>query len=80
MANMSYCRWQNTLSDLQDCAYALGMDGDEDDQQCELSHEERVARDQLLFLAADMLTHIGVDVDSAELRDCIKKLNERSSS
>ena len=24
MSNMSYCRFQNTLSDLRDCYYALG--------------------------------------------------------
>ena len=27
MANMSYCRFENTASDLQDCVYAI-QDGD----------------------------------------------------
>ena len=36
MANMSYCRFRNTLSDLRDCIDALndeGIDGIEDDEE-----------------------------------------------
>jgi hypothetical protein len=41
MANMSYCRFHNTLSDLRDC-----WDNMDDD----LSEEERKARERLIAL------------------------------
>lgn len=45
MANMSYCRFQNTLLDLRDCEEAEGMyDPDT------LSDEERKARRRLIEL------------------------------
>lgn len=43
MANMSYCRFQNTLQYLQDCADH--MDNDDD-----LSKEEKRAKDRLIKL------------------------------
>jgi hypothetical protein len=43
MANMSYCRFRNTLTDLQDCEDALHNDA-------ALSDEEKRARDKLLKL------------------------------
>jgi hypothetical protein len=50
--NMSYCRFQNTLSDLRDCYH--NWDGDagtyEDDEVEELSDDEREARNDLLAL------------------------------
>lgn len=42
MSNMSYCRFQNTLSDLQDC--------DEHLSDVDLSKEEHNARQQLIEL------------------------------
>jgi hypothetical protein len=44
MANMSYCRFHNTLQDLQDCAEHM-----EDD---DLSEEEARARTRLIKLCA----------------------------
>ncbi len=41
MANMSYCRFQNTLSDLRDCMYAL--DQLEEHPKENLSPEEYLA-------------------------------------
>ena len=47
MANMSYCRFKNTLEDLQDCHRALdGMS----DYKAELSKEELEAALKLLRL------------------------------
>lgn len=42
MANMSYCRFQNTLTELKDCYAHLADDG--------LSKEEKRARDYLVGL------------------------------
>lgn len=65
MANMSYCRFQNTLADLDDCADALeamltGADHDE------LSREERDAAIRLVercFQIADLFRAEGVEDD-----------------
>ncbi|ALH23686.1 hypothetical protein PaMx11_12 [Pseudomonas phage PaMx11] len=65
MANMSYCRFQNTLSDLKDCSYNL------DDQ---LDSYESAARRALLRLAAEMLENIGVTIDEDELEHGIQTL------
>lgn len=48
MANMSYCRFRNTLADLRDCLSALreeGFGGIE-------SRDERAAADQLYEMAS----------------------------
>ena len=45
MATMSYCRFENTLHDLRDCARALDDDGLEG-----LSEDERRAAKQLIKL------------------------------
>jgi hypothetical protein len=42
MANMSYCRFQNTLSDLRDCYNNMGDD--------DLSQSEFYARKQMIEL------------------------------
>ena len=47
MTNMSYCRFQNTLQDLEDCYDHLW---DED-----LSHVEEVARRNLIRIARSMV-------------------------
>jgi len=47
MANMSYCRFQNTYLDLLDCSYNLG---DKD-----LSDSEKNARKNLLELCKEMI-------------------------
>lgn len=44
MSNMSYCRFQNTLTDLQDCYDNLFGNLEE------LSPEEKTAREQLIAL------------------------------
>ena len=54
MANMSYCRFQNTLQDLRDCYNALI-----DDQ--ELSDEELRAKNKLVELCQDIANNFGED-------------------
>lgn len=57
MSNMSYCRWQNTLDDLRDCAASL--------QLCDpLSREERAAALATLQLCAEMLAELGLSLDT----------------
>ena len=46
MANMSYCRFQNTLLALKDCSHYLDDD---------LSAEETTARKKLVELCADIV-------------------------
>jgi hypothetical protein len=55
MANMSYCRFQNTLNDLRDCQEAL------DEQDC-LSNDEARARDKLIALCVELAMDYG-DLD-----------------
>lgn len=62
MANMSYCRWENTLNDLRDCA---------DHVNDPLSGSEARARARLLELAADMLEEVGVTIDRRELDEAL---------
>lgn len=52
MANMSYCRFQNTLTDLLDC-YSAHIDLAYDDEEASgLSEDEAAARDRLVRLCA----------------------------
>lgn len=62
MSNMSYCRFQNTLSDLKDCYYSMeDLDfnaTDQDKEQADgdnvrvLSKEETMARRELIKLCS----------------------------
>ena len=72
MANMSYCRFQNTLEDLQDCADNL-MD--------KLSGQEYRARLGLIYLCVNILGELGVDVnvDCEALENLAKCLPVNSS-
>lgn len=52
MANMSYCMFQNTLGDLQDCKEALDIDK-------ELSIEEQQAMEELVELCGEIFRDYG---------------------
>lgn len=54
MANMSYCRFQNTLADLRDCEESDGMWDPET-----LSDEEKRARTALISLCCDIASEHG---------------------
>ncbi len=64
MANMSYCRYRNTLNDLQDCYDSMSYDEDGD----ELSREESNAKEQLLELCAEITDQFNdaYDLEDAE--------------
>jgi uridine phosphorylase len=51
MANMSYCRFQNTLSDLKDCLQDLQDKAETGD---ELSADEIYARDRLIEICREI--------------------------
>lgn len=57
MANMSYCRFQNTLSDLKDCLEHLNDD---------LSPSEEKARCKMLEVCISILEDSGYDVTDLE--------------
>ena len=54
MSNMSYCRFENTLSDLQDCAEHVNDEG--------LSNTEASARRDLIELCRE-LARVDIDDD-----------------
>lgn len=54
MSNMSYCRFQNTAADLEDCAEADGMHDPAD-----LSAEEKRARLRLIDLCKEIASYYG---------------------
>ena len=60
MSNMSYCRFRNTLIDLQDCYYHL-FDDEVDNE--ELSLDEKKAREKLIALCHNIAwdTNFGED-------------------
>jgi len=62
MSNMSYCRYENTLSDLRDCYNALqeeAEDGYQEDAPEELSEYEARAKKQLIDLCATITAEFG---------------------
>jgi len=62
---MSYCRFQNTLRDLQDCNYALdeAINGNEEDK---LSREEAKALIEMADACEELLEFLGYVVESEE--------------
>lgn len=59
MANMSYCRFQNTVIDLQDCYDALEEMGDDEEMIEDLSSEELRAKKKLIQLCEDIINDFG---------------------
>ena len=55
MANMSYCRFQNTVIDLKDCYE--NMDDDE------LSDDEKKAKERLIDLCVDIALDFGAGIN-----------------
>jgi len=68
MANMSYCRFENTVSDLQDCYDNMDLNGDASE------HEQR-ARTRLLLLCKSI-----VDDYEGEIEDIIEQQQKRRAS
>lgn len=66
MPNMSYCRFENTLGDLRDCADALAEARENGEEMESLSQYEDGPRDALLRLCAEIL----IDCTPEELERC----------
>lgn len=69
MANMSYCRYQNTLNDLEDCINDM-----EEGSWEELSQEEHNAMTSILCRMIEFFDSHGVSVDHEELQRMGEKL------
>ena len=66
MANMSYCRFQNTSRDLHDCYENL---------DAKLSEDEREARTRLIRTCAKVLIFAGVEISEQALKDALKEVD-----
>ena len=53
MSNMSYCRWQNTCMDFEDCIEHMFE---------EMSDDEKGAMERMEDLAIEFLTELGYEV------------------
>ncbi len=65
MPNMSYCRFQNTLTDLLDCQEAL------DDK--DLSAEEATARERMLLLCEQITTDFADEIEDVQARRAARR-------
>ena len=66
MANMSYCRFENTAGDMADCMEAL-RNGEGDDES--LSEYERAGKKRLIALAREMVEWADNDAEEREADD-----------
>lgn len=73
MANMSYCRFQNTALDLRDCVNNL-RSLDPKDISFNTT-DERNARERIIEMAADLMDAVGIEIDRHELEGAIFELN-----
>lgn len=60
MSNMSYCRFQNTYSDLQDCYYSL-------QEEDKLSADEESAKKRLIKLCSKIVAEFGDEPKEEEI-------------
>ncbi len=59
MANMSYCRFENTFRDLQDCYNALGEAGSIEDVENEANEYEKKFVRKLVKLCKEIADDFG---------------------
>lgn len=74
MSNMSYCRFQNTYHDFEECRIAVetileGGHGDEDDSESPLSDEELDAARRLISSAIELIESL---VNAGETRAMLR--------
>lgn len=73
MSNMSYCRFRNTLGDLQDCAEHV------ESSPQDLGLDEHLARLRLIEACANILEAVGYDVErpkTLEIRSNDEDIND----
>jgi len=68
MANMSYCRFHNTLIDFQDCAYELLDQAFNPEETEPLSQEELGKALQLIDAMVELLEDLYVDIDPNQIK------------
>lgn len=66
MGNMSYCRFQNTLGDLQDCFNSMSDFSSKEEWLESLSVEEQRAAKRLLILCEDIVQEFPEEEDEEE--------------
>lgn len=59
MANMSYCRFENTANDLRDCVYAI----EEGEYNNGISRSERRGLEEIFELAQQLVNQLEYDVE-----------------
>lgn len=64
MSNMSYCRFRNTLSDLEDCHEALV----DEEEFGNMDGEESAAMVKLIELCGDIFVEFGDELDELKKR------------
>jgi len=60
MANMSYCRFENTANDLRDCVYAI----EEGEYNNGISNTEKRGLEEIFELAHRLVNDLEYDVES----------------
>ena len=59
MANMSYCRFENTANDLKDCVYAI----EEGEYNNGISNTEKRGLEEIFELAQQLVNQLEYDVE-----------------
>lgn len=59
MSNMSYCRFENTYRDLQDCYEELNNTGSVEEAKKEAGDRDRAYIDRLISLCAQIVEEFG---------------------
>lgn len=82
MANMSYCRFENTLADLRDCyeQIELLLDSDPETEQvtCDRERRARIALIELCFDVVARFEDEGVETDQQDLQGAIRAVVEEA--
>jgi hypothetical protein len=65
MANMSYCRFENTANDLRDCVYAI----EEGEYNNGISDTEKRGLDKIFELAHRLVNELEYDVEAILSKD-----------
>lgn len=60
MANMSYCRFENTANDLRDCVYAI----EEGEYNNGISDTEKRGLEEIFELAHQLVNELEYDVEA----------------
>lgn len=76
MANMSYCRFHNTVIDFQDCADELLYQAFNPEETEPLSREELESAFELLDLMANLLMELHVEIDFDQIEQAKAQILE----